>query len=288
MPDPTPNTWLIHETLHDLSRRGMVMGIVNVTPDSFSDGGRYFDVTQAVDLARELIREGAVILDIGGESTRPGAEPVAVEEELRRVLPVIRALRAESQVLISIDTFKANVAEAAIEAGADIINDVSGLMHDPRMIEVARGTQAGIVVMHMKGEPRTMQMNPVYENVVAEVHHFFAERLALLESSGIDPRRVVFDPGIGFGKGLPHNVALLRSLRELSVDGRPLLLGVSRKSMIGKLIGSDKMEDREWPTVALTSFAREHGASLVRVHEVKANVAAMRMTEAILFGMPGV
>ena len=262
------------------------MGIVNVTPDSFSDGGRYFDVTQAVEHARELIQEGADILDIGGESTRPGAEPVSVDEELRRVLPVIRALRAESGVLISVDTFKAQVAEAAIEAGADIINDVSGLMHDPRMIDIARATQAGIVVMHMKGEPRTMQANPVYTDVVAEVRGFFTERVAHLAASGIDPRRIVLDPGIGFGKALDHNIALLRALPDLAVGGRPVLLGVSRKSMIGKLIGSDCMEDRAWPTVALTSYARENGASLVRVHEVKANANAMRMTEAILYGVP--
>lgn len=262
------------------------MGIVNVTPDSFSDGGRYFDVTQAVEHARELIREGADILDIGGESTRPGAEPVPVEEELRRVLPVIRAIRAESSVLISIDTFKAQVAEAAIEAGADIINDVSGLVHDPRMIDVARSTQAGIVLMHMKGEPRTMQMNPVYGDVVGEVQQFFLQQIERLAAVGIDPRRVVLDPGIGFGKALDHNLALLRSLPDLRVNGRPVLLGVSRKSMIGKLIGSDCMEDRAWPTVALTSYAREHGASVVRVHEVKANADAMRMKEAILFGVP--
>lgn len=263
----------------------MVMGIVNVTPDSFSDGGRYFDPTQAVEHARELIAEGADILDIGGESTRPGAEPVAVEEELRRVVPVIRAIRAESPVLISIDTFKAQVAEAALAAGADIINDVSGLLHDPRMIEVVRDTRAGVVVMHMKGEPRTMQVNPVYENVVSEVQTYFAERLADLEAAGIDLRRVMLDPGIGFGKSLHHNIALLRHLSDLSVQGRPLLLGVSRKSMIGRLIGSDSMTDRAWPTVALTSYAREHGACAVRVHEVKANADALRMTEAILFGV---
>ena len=277
--------WNVGGKVHDMTRRGMVMGIVNVTPDSFSDGGRYFDVDRAVEHGRELVREGATILDVGGESTRPGAEPVSEVEELRRVLPVIRALRAESEVLISIDTFKATVAEAALEAGADIINDVSGLTHDPRMVALAASSSAGIVLMHMKGEPRTMQLNPHYDDVVTEVQQFFRERLAALAEAGIAPERVVLDPGIGFGKALDHNLALMRSLRELAVDDRPVLLGVSRKSMIGKLVGSDRMEDRAWPTVALTSYAREKGVRIVRVHEVKANVDAMRMTEAILSGV---
>lgn len=277
--------WKVGGRTHDLTRRGMVMGIVNVTPDSFSDGGRYFDVDRAVEHGRELIREGADILDVGGESTRPGAEPVSEVEELRRVMPVIRALRAESEVLISIDTFKATVAAAALEAGADIINDVSGLTHDPQMVALAARSSAGIVLMHMKGEPRTMQLNPHYKDVVAEVQQFFRERLAALADAGIAPERVVLDPGIGFGKALDHNLSLMRSLRELAVDDRPVLLGVSRKSMIGKLVGSDRMEDRAWPTVALTSYAREKGVRIVRVHEVKANVDAMRMTEAILSGV---
>jgi dihydropteroate synthase len=276
--------WLIHQREHDLSQRGMIMGIVNVTPDSFSDGGRYFDPSLAIEHGRELIREGADILDIGGESTRPGAEPVSAEEELRRVIPVIAALRAESDVLISVDTFKASVASAALQAGADIINDVSGLLHDPAMLDVARASSVGIVLMHMKGEPRTMQMNPHYDDVVAEVRAFFAQRIAALSAAGIDSRRLVLDPGIGFGKNLDHNLALLRALPLLVVDDRPLLLGVSRKSMIGKVIGSDRMEDRAWPTVALTSYAREHGTRIVRVHDVKPNADALRMTEAILNG----
>lgn len=277
--------WRVGGKAHDLTRRSMVMGIVNVTPDSFSDGGRYFDVERAAEHGRELVRDGADILDVGGESTRPGAEPVSEVEELRRVLPVIRALRAESDVLISIDTFKATVAEAALEAGADIINDVSGLTHDLRMAAIAAHSSAGIVLMHMKGEPRTMQLNPHYDDVVREVQQFFRDRLAELSSSGINPERIVLDPGIGFGKALDHNLTLMRSLRELAVKDRPVLLGVSRKSMIGKLIGSDRMEDRAWTTVALTSYARERGVRIVRVHEVKANVDAMRMTEAILTGV---
>ncbi len=263
----------------------MIMGIVNVTPDSFSDGGRYLDVARAVQHGLEMIRQGADILDIGGESTRPGAEPVSAEEELRRVIPVIGAIRAQSRVLISIDTMKSSVAEAAMAAGADIINDVSGLVHDPHMMDVARATKAGIVLMHMKGEPRTMQDNPVYADVVLEVNAFFEGRMRGLEQAGIDIRRVILDPGIGFGKNLEHNLTLLRALPDLRVRFRPLLLGVSRKSMIGSVIGSDKLEDRSWPTVALTSYARERGVGVMRVHDVKPNLEAMRMTEAIRFGM---
>ncbi len=259
----------------------MITGIVNVTPDSFSDGGQFFDPARAVQHGLQLLAEGADILDIGGESTRPGAEPISAEEELHRVLPVIRALRAQTQTLISIDTFKASVAEAALAAGADIINDVSGLAHDPRMLHVARASDCGLVVMHMKGEPRTMQQHPHYDDVVREVHDYFDRRVRDLAEAGIDPRRIVLDPGIGFGKTLEHNLALLRALPALRSHGRPLLVGVSRKSMIGRLLGSDRMEDRAWPTVALTSWLREHGAAIVRVHDVKPNVDAMRMTEAI-------
>lgn len=258
------------------------MGIVNVTPDSFSDGGRFLDTGRAVEHALELISEGADILDIGGESTRPGAEPVAEAEEIRRVIPVIRALRAVTQTLISIDTMKASVARAALEAGADIINDVTGLRGDPAMLRVAADSDAGLVVMHMIGTPQTMQKQPEYSHVVREVQDYFTARLHCLEHEGIDTQRVVLDPGFGFGKTLEHNLDLMRGLPELMAAGRPLLVGVSRKSMIARLIESDDIEDRDWPTVALTSHAREQGARIVRVHEVRPNVQAMRMTEAIL------
>jgi dihydropteroate synthase len=274
--------WRIHGTDHDLSQRGMVMGIVNVTPDSFSDGGRFLDTGRAVEHALQLISEGADILDIGGESTRPGAEPVEVAEELRRVLPVIRAVRLETKTLISIDTMKASVARAALEAGADIINDVTGLRADPAMLRVASECEAGLVIMHMIGTPQTMQKLPQYQDVVQEVRAYFEGRLRSLEQAGISPERIVFDPGFGFGKTLEHNIALMRALPQLSVSDRPLLVGVSRKSMIARLLESDEIEDRDWPTVALTSHARELGARLVRVHDVKPNVQAMRMTEAIL------
>jgi len=273
--------WRICGRDHDLSQRGMIMGIVNVTPDSFSDGGRFLDAGRAVEHALRLVEEGADILDIGGESTRPGAEPVEEAEELRRVIPVIRTLRSVTKTLISIDTMKAAVARAALEAGAEIINDVTGLRGDPAMSRVAAETDAGLVVMHMTGNPRTMQQKPEYADVVGDVADHFAERLHTLESIGIARERIVLDPGFGFGKTLDHNIALMRALPRLAEAGRPLLVGVSRKSMIAKLLEEDGLETRDWPTVALTSHMRELGARLFRVHDVKPNVQALRMTEAV-------
>jgi dihydropteroate synthase len=278
-------TWRIGTRTLDLSSRGLIMGIVNVTPDSFSDGGRFADPGRAVEHALAMVADGADILDIGGESTRPGAEPVGEVEELRRVLPVIRALRSQSQVLISIDTMKASVARAALDAGADIINDVTGLRGDAAMVRLASETQCGLVAMHMIGDPQTMQNAPHYENVVAEVRGYLEERLRVLTSAGIAPERIVLDPGFGFGKTLEHNLTLLRHLPDLVINDRPLLIGVSRKSMIGKVIHSTDMADRYWPTVALTAHAREHGARIIRVHDVKPNAHALRMIEAILNGV---
>lgn len=274
--------WSIRGKQHDLTRRGMVMGILNVTPDSFSDGGRFLDTGRAVQHALELVEQGVDIVDIGGESTRPGADPVDEAEELRRVLPVIRALRSQTPVLISIDTMKAAVARAAYDVGADIINDVTGLRGDPAMTRVAAGCDAGLVVMHMLGTPRTMQRQAEYQNVVAEVRGYFADRLRVMQAEGIAPERVVLDPGFGFAKTLDHNIELMKSLPDLDVAGRPLLVGVSRKSMIGRILDSDDVEDRDWPTVALTAWSREAGARVVRVHQVKENVHALRMAEAVM------
>ncbi len=276
--------WHIRNEPRTLTRRGMVMGIVNVTPDSFSDGGRFSDPSRAVEHALTLVAEGADIIDIGGESTRPGAEPVAEEEELRRVVPVIAALRHQTRALISVDTFKAAVARAALDEGADIINDITGLTGDPEMENVAASSDAGLVVMHMQGRPRTMQRAPTYEDVVAEVESFFRQRLAALAERGIDPARVALDPGIGFGKRLEHNLALLNATSRFHTLGRPLLIGASRKSMIGAVMNSPSMQDRFWPGVAITSFTREAGALIHRVHDVRAHSQALRMTEAILFG----
>lgn len=258
------------------------MGILNVTPDSFSDGGAHFEIEPALGHARRMIVEGAELIDVGGESTRPGAAVVAATEEIARTVPVIAALRAEWGGLISIDTTKAAVAQAALAAGADIVNDVSGLLADREMAAVCAASGCGVVVMHMQGNPRTMQAAPRYADVVVEVAEFFKERLATLTAAGIAPAALCFDPGIGFGKTLDHNLALLRALGELSVAGRPLLLGVSRKSFIGKILGTADLDAREWPTVAITARAREQGVMLHRVHCVKPNMEALRMTEAIL------
>jgi dihydropteroate synthase len=268
----------------DLTRRGKIMGILNVTPDSFSDGGRHSDVGAALLHARRMIGEGAEIIDVGGESTRPGAPQVTVEEEIARTRPVIAALRTEWDGCISIDTSKAAVAAAALEAGADVVNDVSGLIADPGMAALCAERGCGVVVMHMQGDPRTMQVAPHYGDVVAEVRAFFEERLATLAAEGIDPETICFDPGIGFGKTVEHNLKLLRGLGSLPAGGRPLLLGVSRKSFIGRVLGSADLGDRAWPTVAITASAREAGVMIHRVHEVKPNVHALRMTEAILQG----
>ncbi len=266
----------------DLSRRARVMGILNVTPDSFSDGGRHPGLEAALEHARQMIAEGAEIIDVGGESTRPGAPEVSAEDEIARVVPVIAALREEWEGMISIDTMKAAVAVAGLAAGADIVNDVSGLVSDPEMAGVCAAGGCGVVAMHMQGCPRTMQLAPHYEDVVAEVREFFEERLETLVAAGITREAICFDPGIGFGKNLEHNLELLRALDRLGVGGRPLLLGVSRKSFIGKVLGTIDLASREWPTVAMTARAREQGVMLHRVHAVKANVQALRMTEAIL------
>jgi dihydropteroate synthase len=278
-----PVSWQIHGQTHALAS-GWIMGVLNVTPDSFSDGGRFLDAGRAVDHGLQLVADGAEILDVGGESTRPGADSVSLEEEWRRVVPVIAALRPQTKALVSVDTRKAEVARAAIEAGADIINDVSGL-RDPAMIEVAAQCDAGVIMMHMQGTPGTMQQQPRYDDVVAEVAAFFGRRLDQLEAAGISRSRIALDPGIGFGKTLEHNIQLLRQLAGLRVDGRPLVVGVSRKSFIARLLDDPAMDKRRWPTVALTAWLRESGGDVFRVHDVKENADALRMIGAIAGGL---
>ena len=276
--------WMIWKTrtrTFDLSRRALIMGVVNVTKDSFSDGGEFADVDTAIAHGRLLAAQGADILDIGGESTRPGASPVSESEELRRVIPVVSALAGEPGLVVSIDTMKPGVARAALEAGAEIVNDVTGL-RDLGMREVVREYGAGGIIMHMQGTPADMQRAPRYEDAVAEIREFFRQMLTACIASGMDPLRLAFDPGIGFGKNLEHNLSLIRNLGALRVDNRPLVLGASRKSFIGKAVGSANPADRAWPTVALTSYGRERGANIFRVHEVRPNVEALRMSEAIL------
>ena len=273
--------WQTKTHTFDLTHRALIMGVVNVTADSFSDGGQFADTESAVAHALRLAEEGAELIDIGGESTRPGAEPVGEVEEMRRVLPVITRLAGEARFAISIDTMKPAVARAALDAGAEIVNDVTGL-RDPAMREVVRATGAGAIAMHMQGTPRDMQRAPQYADVTAEIREFFRQTFQACLRCGIDPMRLAFDPGIGFGKTLAHNLALVRNLDSMRVGGRPLVLGVSRKSFIGKALGSDAVEDRAWPTVALTSYGRAHGASVFRVHDARPNAEALRMTEAIL------
>ncbi|MCF7667682.1 MAG: dihydropteroate synthase [Akkermansiaceae bacterium] len=274
--------WRTRRATLDLSRRAHVMGILNVTPDSFSDGGSHFGIEAALAHAREMIEQGVDIIDVGGESTRPGSLPAPADEETKRTAPVIRALRTEWDGLISIDTSKAAVAKAAIESGADIVNDVSGLRADPQMADVCATSRCGVVVMHMQGTPQNMQVAPHYADVVSEVADFFNERMASLTAQGIDPENICVDPGIGFGKTLDQNIALLKAMNQIAPAGRPLLLGVSRKSCIAGILESTDIKERDWPTVAITSWARQHGTMLHRVHEVRPNLQALRMTEAIM------
>jgi dihydropteroate synthase len=275
--------WKIAGQTYDFSQRAMIMGVLNVTPDSFSDGGQFFDRAAAVEQGTRMIAEGADIIDIGGESTRPGADEVAEQDELRRVVPVIETLApAIGGKLISIDTMKAGVARVALRAGAKIINDVTGGRCDAEMMPLAAESGAGFIIMHMQGTPRTMQTNPQYDDVVSEVAEFFRQQYACALLCGIDPMTIAFDPGIGFGKTLQHNLELLRNLSRLRVEDRPLVVGVSRKSFLGKAIDSPELADRVAPTIATTALIRDRGADVIRVHDVKPNVAALRVTEALL------
>ena len=273
--------WKIAGRVVDLSRHGLIMGVLNVTPDSFSDGGKFFTVEKAVEHGLTMAAEGAQIIDVGGESTRPGAESVAVEEELRRVVPVIKKLRAKIDIVISIDTSKAQVARAAIGAGASIVNDVTGGRGDKEMMPLVAETKAAFIIMHMQGNPRTMQADPRYVDVVSEVADFFRQQYARALDCGIDPMAIAFDPGIGFGKTLEHNIEMLAQIKRIRMHERPLVVGVSRKSFLAKLTGSSEMNDRLAPTVALTSLLRARGADVFRVHDVKENVNALRVMEAI-------
>jgi len=257
------------------------MGIVNVTPDSFSDGGRFLEPVAAVAHARELVAQGAEIIDVGGESTRPYAEPVSEAEELRRVMPVVEALAGELRVPISIDTMKVGVARAALRAGASIVNDVGANRTEAALWRLVAETGAGYVCLHMQGTPRTMQAQPSYTDVAREVGEFFAERLAKLNVCGVGPERIILDPGIGFGKTLEHNVQLLGALRVFARWERPLLLGVSRKSFLGKLAGETPAA-RLAGALACACLAVDAGVQMIRAHEVRETLAAVRVAEAIL------
>jgi dihydropteroate synthase len=257
------------------------MGIVNTTPDSFSDGGRFLDPSAAVDRALQLQAEGAGILDVGGESTRPGAAVVPEIEEVRRVLPVIEKLVTCSPLPISVDTTKAEVARLALAAGAEIVNDISGLTFDPRMPEVCAAAQAGVLCMHIQGTPATMQQAPTYTDVVTEVAGFLRQRLEELREAGIPAERVALDPGIGFGKTAGHNLELLRNIRALHLLGRPLCIGHSRKRFLQKLVGRE-VDERLFGTVGVSVAAALQGAELIRVHDVAASRDAITACRACL------
>jgi dihydropteroate synthase len=272
--------WQVSGKVLDLTHRALLMGVLNVTPDSFSDGGEFFATEAAVKHGAAMAQNGADIIDVGGESTRPGSTPVSPNDEMERVLPVIERLARAVKVPISIDTSKAVVARAALAAGAAIINDITGGRGDAEMFTLAAKKEVALIIMHMQGTPQTMQLAPAYDDVVREVADFFRQRYEAAVRSGINPMCIAFDPGIGFGKTVAHNLELLANLSRLRIENRPLVLGVSRKSFLGKI--SNVPADRASATVALTSLLRERGAHVLRVHDVAPNANALRATEALL------
>jgi dihydropteroate synthase len=269
------------------SSRTLLMAVLNVTPDSFSDGGKFFETQRAVERGLELWQAGADILDIGGESTRPGSRPLEEEEELRRVIPVIQRLSPQIDIPISIDTRKARVAERALGEGAEIINDISALRFDPKMVEVVAQSNAYVVLMHMQGEPETMQLEPQYRDLLREIKEFFQERIIFALSQGVARERILLDPGLGFGKSLEkgHNLQLLKNLADFKEFGQPLLVGPSRKAFIGKILDLPPSE-REEGTMAAAAVAIMNGANIIRVHEVKRMHRLVRVVDAILHAPP--
>lgn len=278
---PEKNTvpsWKLRQTELDFGGLPIIMGILNITPDSFSDGGRFTKKKQAVEHAIKMVEEGARIIDVGGESTRPGAEPVSPDEELKRVVPVIEEIRRHSEVLISVDTYRSGTARAALEAGADMINDISGAQFDAEMAETARSFDCPMIVMHIKGTPKNMQKNPYYSDVTAEIYEYFEERLHYLKEQGLS--KIILDPGIGFGKRTEDNLHILRDLRDFTFLQYPVLIGLSRKSFIGNTLDRP-VEERSAGTLAAHVSAALNGASVLRVHDVKETADALRMQAAI-------
>lgn len=260
--------------------RPVVMGILNTTPDSFSDGGRYTSLRQATDRIAEMIEQGATIIDIGGESTRPGADPVPAQQELNRTLPVLEeAIPLFPDTLFSIDTTKYEVAKAALQAGAHIVNDVSGLRAEPRLARLCADYEAGYVLMHSQGDPKTMQVNPEYDDVVSDIHNFFSEKRVILNETGV--KSIMIDPGIGFGKTLQHNLEIIAGLKKFSTLGYPLLIGASRKSMIGRLLNNRPAEGRLAGTIAVHYHSLCNGAKILRVHDVQEAADAIDIFTAI-------
>jgi len=263
-----------------LGQRTLIMGVLNVTPDSFSDGGRFFKLDDAIAHAERMAEEGADIIDVGGESSRPGADPVDDDEEKRRVIPVIKEIARRIDLPISIDTYKPSVAEEAIDSGASIINDITAL-RDPRMVDLAARGKVGVVLMHMKGTPKTMQVSPEYDDLISEIYSFLDERIEAALQGGVDRDRIMIDPGIGFGKRYEDNIEILRRLREFKSLGSPILIGTSRKSFIGKALGDLPVEERLEGTAATVAISIANGADVVRVHDVKQMKRVAVMTDAI-------
>lgn len=278
--------WRTSRRVFDLTDRGVIMGVINVTPDSFSDGGNFHRAESAIEHALRLAEEGAEILDIGGESTRPGAAPVSAEEELDRVLPVIEGLAGKTNAALSIDTSKAAVARAAVAAGAEIINDVTALRGDDALTGVAADSGAAVVLMHMRGTPRTMQKDPQYHDVIAEVAGHLRERVEAARSAGIETERIAIDPGIGFGKTVEHNLQLIAGLGHFAALGHPVLLGVSRKSFLATAAQCPDVLDRDVPTAALTAIGFGLGARIFRVHAARPNTQALRLAESLAAQAP--
>ena len=265
----------------DFSQKTHIMGVLNVTPDSFSDGGLHFDKSLAVDRALAMVDEGADIIDVGGESTRPGSDPVSPEEEIRRTAPVVEAIAKRMSCPISIDTYRADVARRALDAGASIVNDISGMRFDPLMPKVVSTFKVPAVIMHIKGTPKDMQANPVYEALIEEILGYFKERIEFAVDSGISEDLLVIDPGIGFGKTFDHNLAILNNLREFAGLGRPVMVGPSRKAFLGKLLGGADPGERLEGTAAAVAISIVKGADIIRVHDVKEMARVARVADAI-------
>tara|TARA_B100000029_G_scaffold516768_1_gene633897 strand:- start:6063 stop:6914 length:852 start_codon:yes stop_codon:yes gene_type:complete len=260
--------------------RTLIMGVLNFTPDSFSDGGKFFSKESALDHVAQMIEEGADIVDVGGESSRPGAEPVSEIEELKRVVPIIEEIASRFSVPISIDTYKASVAKTCIEMGASIINDISAMRFDPKMIKVAKDSNAFLILMHMKGNPKNMQDLPDYNDVISEILSFFKERIHEIKNGKIDINKIIIDPGIGFGKSIMHNYTIIRDLKKLDVFDVPILIGTSRKSFLGKTLNLPEMERLEGTAASITA-AVLNGARIVRVHDVKEMKRVVKVTDSI-------
>jgi dihydropteroate synthase len=285
-PLPSLPQLVIGPKTFDLTHRPLLMGVVNVTPDSFSDGGLFFSQTAALSQALELAADGADIIDIGGESTRPFADPVSAAQELDRVIPLIQAIRQHSNIPISIDTYKADVAQAALDAGADLINDISALRFDPQMVHLAARSRVPVVLMHMQGQPRDMQVAPHYDNLISEVKTFLAQRRDFALAHGISPANIILDVGIGFGKNLSHNLALIRRLDEFHDLNCPLLLGVSRKAFIGKILAAPAAE-RDIGTLGAIAVGLTRGAHIIRTHNVLLARQLAAVVNAVIHGYPG-